>query len=301
MNKLTIAISLIILLFILIVAGWNSSTITNILHPNTTSLPSSVYGLNLKIPNSVYQDSEGLNSTEKINAITLALNNTIIKEGIQSNVNRSTTIGIGNITSGSAGKERGVDSGYLNTNLKIAYLPLGFIGGAYPMLSDNYVLYTDVTNNKTLGYVVYQEKGSPLANITIPPGAIWYTQVHGSTGAASGKTEPTMVPYYIINKDDVNSTSMMILSNDNFTKFKEGLSYTPLKYTDFWTNETIIADGNQPQKASILNGTAICGANVSFGNSIPLDANEIFPNLYYYVLIENKNKDKEVNIEYMNG
>ena len=108
-----------------------------------------------------------------------------------------------------------------------------------------------------------------------------------------------MAPYISVNQDDINSTSMIILSNDNFTRLKEGLPYTALTYVDFTTNATVTADGSQPPHvASIYDGIATCAANVSFNNSVPPDANSGFPNYYYYVLIRNNNVNKDINITY---
>jgi len=309
MNKWLIALSSLLVLLVLIVLALYIFPITGILQPHVSALPSKVDGLTLQVSGNDYKDSDGLTSAEKLDAIALALNDPTIIGAMQQAVavNNSNpqppdydmplAIVISNVTSENSSELMGMDSGFLNTSSKTAYLYVSF-KIAFSELVNQYIVYVDLTNNRTLGLLTFEHLVSPFATITIPPGSIWYTQVSDLTGLAGGY-EPAMQPYFKVNMDDVNTTSMVILSKNNFTKFKEGLPYTALKYVDFMTNATMIADGNQPQHiASIYDGVATCTANVSFNNSIPPDANPEFPNYYYYVLIENKDLDKEINITY---
>lgn len=314
MNKQLIVISSLFVILVLIVLVLYLFPITGILQPHVSALPSKMFGLPLQVPSNDYTDSNNLTSEEKMDAITLALNNPTITGAIQHtssilnnttitgappNVNVSITIVISNVTSVSAGELTGIDSGFLNTSSKIAYLYISFIGGSYASLANNYVVYMDLSNNRTLGLVTFEGIGSPVATVTIPPASIWYTQVSGPP-RLSADNEPEMRPYFSVNEADVNTSSMMILSNDNFDKFKEGLPYTALKYVDYMTNTTMVADGSQLLHINSYNGTDQCAAFVSFNNSIPADVKPGFPNLYYYVLIVNKNTDNDINITYSN-
>lgn len=298
MNKWRIAVSSLLVLIVVIVLMLY--LLPNILHSHVSALPSKVDNLTLQVPNNDYIDSDGLTASEKLDAIELAINNPTIIGEMQNNYTNPSTIIISNVTSLSAGEVTGgIDSGFMNTSSKIAYLYVNFTGGPYTLFANSYAVYADLTNNKTLGLVTFGRLVSPIATVTIPPGSIWYTQVFGSSRlTADGK--PAMQPYFSVNADDVNTTSMIILSNDNFDKFKKGLPYTPLKYVDYATNATMIADGSQQLHINSDNGIDQYAAYVSFNGSIPADANASFPNLSYYILIENKNKDKKINITYSN-
>jgi hypothetical protein len=300
MNRWKIALSSSLILIIVIVLGVYIFHVNiNFLNLYTNSLPSSIDGLNLTVPSDTYRDSDNLTAKEKMNAITVALNNSTVKDDIQAYSNTAQFISIGNVTSIDSIKTDSIHSGFLNVPAKIAYVPIGFAGTQLPYY-DNYIVLVDVLNNRILGLIKYSGKAGPDAYITIPPGSIWYYQMGGVYRVEPGNYTK-ITPSVKLNIDDVNTTSPIILSADNFEKFKNGSPYKALEYVDFMTNTSRIADGNQPiDIIGIYDGTAIWGANVSISHALPIDEKYFNPR-YYYLVIENKNNDKEIYISYWEG
>lgn len=305
MNKWLIAISSLLIILIVIIFGlYLSPVILGILNPHPTTQPASsqllipsnnisftqVNGFNLKIQSGNHQDSEGLTKKEKMDAIDIALNNSTIRETMQ-RINDYRYISVENVTSVNASKTGSPDSGFLNISSKIAYISIRFEGAPMSLTLDNYIVYVDVLNNKMLGMVIYRGKAGPTAYVTILQGAIWYHQITGAAIFPGPGNVIRMAPTIMLNIDDVKTTSPMILSTDNFEKLRSGSTYKALEYVDFETNATRIADGSQPLNIIAINdGNAIWRANVTLGHE-PIDLN-------YYMVVENENKDKEINISY---
>ena len=302
MNKWLIALSAALVLLLLFGLVFYQLNVSSVLQQHYSPLPSNLYGLPLQVSSNNYKDGNGLSAAEKMDAITMALSNPTILGEIQ-HINDSSNFGlpdsinitISNATSDSTVESAGVDSGFLNLSSKIAYLYVSFNS----RLADNYAVYEDLSNNRTLGLVKFEELVSPIATVTVPPGAIWYTQVSGEPRKGP-EGQPVIQPYFSVNEQDVNTTTMMILSNDNFNKFKEGSPYTAIKYVDYMTNTTMTADGSQFLHIQSYNGIDTCRAFVSINNTTTSNAIDSFTNQNYYVLLENKNPEKEINITYSN-
>jgi hypothetical protein len=299
-NKWIIALCTLLILITVIVSGLYLSHVDlNIINPSVNSLPSSINGLSLKVPSDTYRDGDNLTAKEKMGAISVALNNSTVINDIQAYSNTAQYISIGNVTSADAIKADSIHTGFLNIPAKIAYVRIGFEGTQLPYY-DNYIVLVDILSNRTLGLIKYSGKAAPVAYITIPPGSVWFYQMGGVYRVEPGNYTK-ITPSVRLNIDDVNTTYPIILSADNFEKFKNGSPYNALEYVDFMTNKSRIADGSHP--IDILwtyNSTVIWGANVSISHALPVDEKYFNPR-YYYLAIENKNVDKEINISYWEG
>lgn len=291
--------SLLILIIVIILGLYIFHANINFFNLYTNSLPSNIDGLNLTVQSDNYHDSDNLTTKEKMDAITLALNNSTIKDDIKAYSSTAQFISIGNVTNIDSIKADYIHSGFLNVSAKIAYVPIGFTGTRLPYY-DNYIVLVDVLNNRILGLIKYSGKAGPDAYITILPDSMWYYQMGGVYKFEPGNYT-RLTPLVRLNVDDVNETYPMILSADNFEKFKNSSTYNALEYVDFTTNKSRIANGSHPiDLIGIYNGTAIWGANVSISHVLPIDEKYFEPRNYYLV-IWNKNKDKEINISYWEG
>ena len=169
-------------------------------------------------------------------------------------------------------------------------------------------VYVDVTNNKTLGYVEDEGKAGPHAFITIPPHTFWYHQLNGmifkyKPGNLSEFTQDDyteMSPRVLLDNNDTSSIYPVILSTDNMEKLINGSPYIALEYVDFATNRSTIMDGSRPMVPVFFDSETVAWqANVSISHDLPLDKNYFNPR-YYYLILENKNSEKAIGIQYFN-
>lgn len=305
-----IALLIIAIIVVIALGLFLAPDITNILNYNPMTSPSDnanssqVNGINITIQSSNYIDSEGLTSMEKTEAIAVALDNETVMETARED---KFNITVGNVTSADIIKNSGFDSGYLNMSARIATVPIIF-DGLGSMAIGGFDVYVDIANNKTLGYVEDEGKAGPYAYVTIPPGMSWYHQLNGmyfvyqpgniTEYVQNNYTE--MTPRVLLNINDTNSIYPIILSMDNMEKFINGSNYKALEYVDYATNRSTILDGSRPMKPVYIdNETVAWQANVSISHDLPLDNNHFNPR-YYYLILENKNNEKAIYIEYFN-
>lgn len=302
MKKWLAIIASVFVLLIIVIIGLYLSSITDIFNQQTTNTtsysPSSIPSImpDIRIQSSNYQSSDGLTAEEKMNAISVALNNSTIGHAMQT-AESYTYVAIGNVTSANASKTWGIDSGFLNTSSKIAYVRISLEGTPMSSVLDSYAVYVNVLNNETLGLIIYGDKVGPMAYLTILPGSVWYHQLDGIEDVTPGDYTQ-MMPTISLGVEDVNTTSPIILYIDDFEKYKKGSAYKALQYVDYMTNATLVADGSKPINIiEIDNGTAWWRANVSISHASLNDPKYYNPQNYYMV-IENKNVNKELTISY---
>lgn len=309
-----IALLIIAIIVVIALGIFLAPDITNILNNNPTTsqsiLPSDnanssqVNGIKVSIQSSNHIDGEGLTSKEKTDAIAVALENETVMETARE---FSFNITVGNVASADILKHSEFDSGFLNMSSKIASVPIRFDGIMTSSIG-GFDVYVDVANNRTLGYVEDEVKAGPYAYVMIPPGTYWYHQLNGmafiykpgnlAEFAQGDYTE--MTPRVVLNVNDTNSIYPMILSTDNMEKFINGSPYNALRYVDYATNGSMIMDSSRPMTpVYIYNETAVWQANVSISHDLPLDNNYFNPR-YYYLILENKNNEKEIDIAYFN-
>lgn len=309
-----IALLIIAIIVVITLGFFLSPEIANILDHNPTSSPSispsdnanflQVNGIKITIQSSNHLDGDGLTSKEKTDAIAIALTNaTVIETASEFNFN----ITVGNVTSADILKHSEFDSGFLNMSSKIASVPIIFEGRMTSSIG-GFDVYVDIANNKTLGYVEDEVRAGPYAYVTIPPGTYWYHQLNGmyfvyqpgNIMEFSQNNYTEMTPRVLLNINDTSSLYPVILSTDNMEKFINGSHYNALEYVDYATNRSTIMDGSKPMTPVFINSENVAWqANISISHDLPLDHNYFNPR-YYYLILENKNNEKSVYIEYFN-
>lgn len=314
MKKLTILL-ISVLVIVILMGILESSSIISVINPRTTPEPTLAYpGGNAVLPEFTptpdpytgtvegikihcdnYNDSNELTAGQKMNAIRIAINNSTIQEKFNEfeGANASlygisnASLYIGPVILSMMDNE----SGYLkrpnvaNVPIKLGLLPL----------PEYLIAYVDIKNDTIAGVDGWWSRMPGTMDTSIPPGGEWY----------HGLMEP-----WVNTSDDMSRIEMhvrlvyspgdaelypIIVDDSNFSLLKNGSMFSPVKFIDYVTNQTIVyADATPIVPEWTANGTSVWEPHISFGNAILPDYNgEPYP-AYYVIIINADNRPVQI-------
>ena len=274
-------ISLLVIIVLLVI--FESSAFTNIINPVTAPQPtpgaytSTVEGL--KVNGENYNDSNGLTAGQKMDAILLAVNNTKIQETIKEYQNISPNRSIGSVIP----SDQDYRSGYLGLP-SIVNVPMQF--GDLPA-QEYFTAYVDIKNSTVIGVEDWWPKEAGQIDASIPAGADWYHRLMSPWVNSSDNMAKIEMEFRVIYTPDDARLYPIILDEDNFSKYRNGSSFTAVQYVDRMTSKTTVYDGTKPVAPDwTMNGSTAWQPYMSFGDAIlPNYYNEAHPN--YCVILKN--------------
>jgi hypothetical protein len=257
----------------------NNSTNTFPVYTNLTS-----------VAESNYNDSHGLTASQKMDAISIAVNNDSVRKIFDDNrdaPNRSVQA----VTFMNSSKMGGYywayfDEGFINQPSLVVTVPLE-IGLMVPAI-EYYNIFVDLTDRKVIGTEEFSFRAIPASeDVMIKPGSTWYHQLSG-TGTVMPENYTGISFLIRANASDISALYPVVASEDEFANFKNGSVYSPFVWKDAITKESQTIDGSkaiEPQDE--FNGTATWHFSMRIPHEPSLDGKYYSPK-YYYITIENK-------------
>jgi hypothetical protein len=287
-----------LLVIIILVGVFGSSTLNNIINsyptpqptltqsnvtvPAYTPTPDPYTGTveGLKVHGNNYNDSDGLTASQKMAAIQIAVDNSTIQQKITEFKNMSPNLSIGPVTQ----SDMDFRSGYLNLP-NVVNVPLRF--GDLPA-QQYFIVYVDSLNHTVIGMESWWPKEAGSVDTPIPAGAYWYHRIMGPWINASDDMSRLEMQFRVAYKPEDARLYSIIVDESNFYKFKNGSSFSALRYVDYTTNQTIVMNGVVPIVPDFKdNGTSYWTPHMGLGDvNLPGYWNETRTN--YYVIFRNE-------------
>jgi hypothetical protein len=307
-------ILLIFLSIIVILIGvYGSSTIFHIISPSTTPHPtiahldvnstlpdytstpdpytSTIEGLKVNADN--YNDSNGLTTGQKMDAILLAINNSTVRERFSEYESMNSNLSIGPVIPSMADYW----SGYLKHS-DMVNVPIILNGMPLP---EDLIVYVDIKNNTIDGVEGWWSRETGPMDTSIPPGDEWYHRLMGPWINASGDMSRIEMHFRMVYSPGDARLYPIIVDDSNFSLIKNGSMFSPVRYVDYVTNQTMTYADNTPVVPEwTSNGTSAWEPHMSFGDAVlPYYYNEQHP--AYYVIIKNVDSRPVQILEFDDG
>lgn len=295
-KKLTILL-LSLLIIVILIGVFESSTIISIIAPPVTPQPTVTQSNGimptytptpnaytrtfegLKVHDDNYNNSYGLTASQKMAAIQLAIDNSTIQQTITEFKSMSPNLSIGPV----AQSDMDMLSGYLNFP-NIVNVPITF-GDSFT--EEYFIVYVDSLNHTVIGMESCWPKEVRNVDTPIPSGAYWYHRIMGPWVNMSDEGSRLEMRFHVAYSPEDTRLYPVIVDESNFNKFKNGSSFSALIYVDYMTNRTTMIDGTKPIVPDLSNnGTSYWAPYIGLGD-VNLPGNWNATQRNYYIIFKN--------------
>jgi hypothetical protein len=241
------------------------------------------------IDESNYHDSDGLTSSQKMDAINIAVNDGTVIDIFSSDRDRSNRT-IKPVTLSNASKLPGddreiYDQGFLKMPSSMVTVPIYLeVPGKTPFTLCLNVL-VDLSGKRVMGYEQYTFTILPIFNdVLIPSGSTWYHQLSGE----KMNNYTGMKISIRAGADDLKALYPIIVDKDELAKLIKDSAYSPFNWVDAVTGETRVIGGNEAMEPQIQdNGIAVWSLTMNVTQA-STNAMQYPEPSDYYVVIQNK-------------
>lgn len=302
-----------LLIIVILIGVFESGKIINIINPPTTPQPSLTHpSVNatwpvytpttdpytgtverLKVHGDNYNDSNGLTAAQKMDAILLAIDNSTVRERFSEYEGMNSNLSIAPVIPSMADYR----SGFLKrpdlVNVQIILNNMA--------MPENLIVYVDIKNNTMDGVEGWWSRDTGPMDASIPPGGEWYHRLMGPWINESGDMSRIEMHFRLVYSPGDAMLYPTIVDDSNFSLIKNGSMFSPVRYVDYVTNQTMTYADNTPVVPEwTINGTSAWGPHMSFGDAVLPDY-YYEPHPAYYVIIKNVDTRPVQILEFNDG